>query len=178
MNRKPWSLVRIATLSALALLPAGLRADTQLTLSSVSGSAGEDVTVYGTISHTGAGTTNLNAEDFTLGSSHFAEGKVTDFFNNAPFFLTGDSDSGLIALFSFAIAPGTAGGIYAGNSLEILGGPGIFDQNILAGANFSVDVTSGTVPEPGTLALLFLALGIALVAASKWRWRPRFPAIV
>src|SRR5271157_5025202 len=106
MNRTQHSLFRIASLAVClaALLPASVRADTQLTLSNVTGAAGQDVTIYGTISHTGADVANLNAEDFTLGSSNFVLGDVSDFLINAPLFLSGDSDSGLIALFSFEIA--------------------------------------------------------------------------
>jgi hypothetical protein len=143
-----------------AILPGTLRADsTQLTLSSVSGSAGQVVTVDGTISNTGSSLINLNGENFTLGSDlNFLNGDVTDFLNNAPLFLSGNTDSGLIALFSFEIAPGTAAGTYSGNSLQILGGPGEFDLNELANTSFTISVKGTKAPEPSPLLLLCIGL--------------------
>ncbi len=84
---------------------------------------------------------------------------MTDFFANAPASLAGGANSGLIALFSFDIAPGTAPGVYDENFLQLLGGTGQFDQNDIADAEFSVTVKSTTVPEPETIGLL--ALGLA-----------------
>ena len=80
------------------------------------------MTVYGTITNTGSDDVYLNSENFTLGSSSFSNGDVTDFFLNAPLSLAPDSDSGLIALFTFDVASGTPGGSYGGNFLDILGG--------------------------------------------------------
>lgn len=160
------------TMFAVALfaaLPAAVRADGgSLTLSSVSGGPGTEVTVYGTVSNSGSSTLFLNGESFTLGSSSLQNGDVTDFFLNAPFFLVPDSNSGSIALFQFKIAPGTPGGIYTGNFLDILGGAGVFDQNVLATANFSIDVKSSTVREPGDSAMLMLGL-VILAICRKYR---------
>jgi len=143
----------------LAMLPSSARADGGgLSLSAVTGSAGQEITVYGTISNSGGDTLYLNGESFTLGSSNFTDGDVTDFFNNAPFFLSSDSNSGSIALFSFLIAPGTPSGVYSGNALQILGGLGSADQNLIASANFTIDVTGGKVPEPSGLILLGFGL--------------------
>jgi hypothetical protein len=150
-----------------AILPGTLRADsTQLTLTSVSGSAGQVVTVDGTISNTGSALINLNGENFTLGSDlNFLNGDVTDFLNNAPLFLSGNTNSGLIAVFSFEIAPGTAPGTYSGNSLQILGGPGEFDLNELASTSFTISVKGTKAPEPAPLLLLCIGLiGILGVA--------------
>jgi len=69
----------------LTLMPFGVRADsTQLTLSPVTGTAGEDLTVFGTITNTGTVVIFLNGETFSLGSSSLLNGDVTDFFDNAP----------------------------------------------------------------------------------------------
>jgi PEP-CTERM motif len=143
-----------------AVLPGTLRADSaQLTLSSVSGSAGQVVTVDGTISNTSSSLINLNGENFTLGSDlNFQNGDTTDFLNNAPFFLLGNTDSGLITLFSFEIASGTAPGTYSGNSLQIIGGPGVFDLNQLASASFTINVKGTVAPEPSLLLLLCVGL--------------------
>ena len=137
-----------------------------LTLTSVSGAPGSEVTVYGTITNTGSGTVYLNNESYTLGSTNFLNGDVTDFFVNAPLSLGPDSDSGLIALFTFDVASGTPGGSYGGNYLDILGG-GPTDQNLLASAEYSVDVQNKAVPEPGTIGLI--ALGLAGVILLRRR---------
>ena len=56
------------------VMPLGVLADsTELTLSPVTGTAGEDVTVFGTISNTGTVQIFLNGETFSLGSSSFSE---------------------------------------------------------------------------------------------------------
>jgi hypothetical protein len=153
--------------------PALVRADgIDLSLSTVSGFGGTTVTVDGTITNTGTTEIFLNSENFTLGSAFFVNGDVTNFFLNAPLSLAGGANSGLIALFTLDIAPATPGGSYGGNFLDIFGGPGSSDQNLLASTEFTVNVTSGTsVPEPGTLPLVAVELLIlgALIVASQRR---------
>jgi hypothetical protein len=160
--KQPSTLLKaVLALFLFAIVPLGVRADsnqTQLTVSNVSGSPGQDVTVFGTITNTGTVLVFLNGEGFSLGSSSFLNGDVSGFFANAPASLAGGANSGLIALFSFDIAPGTAPGVYDENFLQLLGGTGKFDQNDIADAEFSVTVNSATVPEPGTIALLVLGL--------------------
>lgn len=134
-------------------------------LSSVSGTAGEDVTVYGTISSTGAAEVFLNGENFNFGSSNFMNGDVSDFFVNAPISLTGGTNSGLIALFSFEIAAGTPTGVYGGNFLQIVGGADGSAQDDTADATYSVDVEGTQVPEPN--ALWLVAAGMAGVIALR-----------
>jgi PEP-CTERM motif len=154
-------------LCLLMIVPLGVRADsnqTQLTVSNVTGTPGQDVTVFGTITNTGTVLVFLNGEGFSLGSSSLLNGDVSGFFANAPSSLAGGANSGLIALFSFDIAPGTAPGVYDENFLQLLGGTGKFDQNDIADAEFSVTVKSTTVPEPETIALLVLGLaGVMLL---------------
>lgn len=153
----------------VAILPGTLRADsTQLTLTSVSGSAGQVVTVDGTISNIGSSLINLNGENFTLGSDlSFLNGDVTDFLNNAPLFLSGNTDSGLIALFSFEIAPGTAPGTYSGNSLQILGGPAGSDFLEIASGSFVVDVKASKAPEPSSIVLLSAGLLLLMYGVAR-----------
>jgi hypothetical protein len=161
-------LKAIFILFLVTVMPFGAKADsTQLTLSPVTGTAGEDVTVFGTITNTGTVEIFLNGETFSLGSSSFLNGDVTDFFDNAPLSLSGETNSGLIALFSFDIAPGTAPGVYTENLLQLLGGPGVLDMNDIADADFSVTVEGTTVPEPGTIGLI--ALGLAGVMLLRRR---------
>ena len=154
-----WKVVLAVFL--LAIVPLGVRADssqTQLTVSNVTAAAGQDVTVFGTITNAGTALVFLNGEGFSLGSSSFLNGDVTNFFANAPASLAGGTNSGLIALFSFDIAPGTAPGVYDENFLQLLGGAGKFDQNDIADAEFSVTVKSNMVPEPGTIGMIALGL--------------------
>lgn len=141
----------------LAVLPSSVHANpVTLTLSAASGSSGSTITLDGTITNNTANTVYLNSEDFSLGSSSFLNGDVTDFFLNAPLLLASGGSSGLIALFTFDIAPGTLGGTYGGNFLDIIGGTNSGDfTDTLASARFSVDVSgAGATPEPGTLILL------------------------
>jgi predicted secreted protein len=154
-----WKVV--LALFLFAIVPFGVRADssqTQLTVSNVTGTPGQDVTVFGTITNTGTVLVFLNGEGFSLGSASFLNGDVTNFFANAPASLAGGTSSGLIALFSFDIAPGTAPGVYDENFLQLLGGAGKFDQNDIADAEFSVTVKSNMVPEPGTIGMIALGL--------------------
>lgn len=156
-------------LSLLVMVASAARGDSggvDLTLTSVSGAPGSEVTVYGTITNTGSGTVYLNNESYTLGSTNFLNGDVTDFFVNAPFTLGPDSNSGPIALFTFDVASGTPGGSYGGNFLDILGG-GPTDQDLLASTAFSVNVQNNAVPEPGTIGLI--ALGLAGVILRRRR---------
>jgi hypothetical protein len=134
-----------------------------LTLSSVSGTAGTTVTVDGTITNNSSNMVYLNNESFTL-PLPLINGDTTEFFLNAPFFLSPDTSSGLIALFTFQIAPGTPSGIYPGNFLDIIGGGPNDFTDVLASAEYSVKVT----PEPGTILLLVTGLlGIAFVLRRK-----------
>lgn len=128
-----------------------------LTLSPISGSSGNVVTVDGTITNNTTDTVYLNGEDFTFGSMVFAKGDTIDFFLNAPISLAPDSSFGLIALFTFQIAPGTSNDAYSGNFLDIIGGTSPSDfTDVLASSEFSVNVTA--TPEPGTLVLLITGL--------------------
>lgn len=153
----------IFVMSLVTLLAIPVRADgINLTLSPVSGAPGTTVTVDGTITNNSSNTVYLNSESFTL-SSPFINGDTTDFFVNAPLSLSPDTNSGLIALFTFQIAPGTPSGIYPGNFLDIIGGGPSNFTDVLASSEFSVTAT----PEPGTLPLL--GTGLLLAGAFVFR---------
>jgi hypothetical protein len=157
--------VIVMFLALLAALPGTAHADNvTLSLAPVSAAPGTTVTVDGTIASIGSTTFFLNNEDFTLGSSFFLNGDTTDFFLNAPLSLDGGTNTGTIALFTFDIANGTPAGTYAGNFLDVIGGPGANDQNLLASTEFAVTVTPVTAtPEPGSLVLI--ATGLLLLIA-------------
>jgi hypothetical protein len=157
-------------LLAVAAWPRATYADgISLTLSAVAGAPGTTVTVEGTISNTGSSTVFLNGENFTLSSGFFSNSDITDFFVNAPLSLDSGTNSGLIALFTFDVAAGTPGGIYTGNFLDIVGGPGSSDANLLASAAFPVTVAPVVAtPEPGIFALFgsgfALWIGLRIIA--------------
>lgn len=144
----------------LLFTAAPVKADSAtLTLSSVSGTPGSTVTVDGTITNTGSDTVYLNSESFTLAFPPFINGDITDFFMNAPISLGPGENSGLIAIFTFEIEPGTTPGTYSGNFLDIIGGASSSDfTDTLTSAGFSVDVLGGTAPEPGAFLLLSTGL--------------------
>src|ERR1700682_2574233 len=119
------SLMAICVMSLFALLPTSAHANSiTFTLSAVFGAPGSTATVYGTITNTGSSTIYLNGASFSLSSPSFLNGDTTNFFLNAPLSLAGGTNSGLIGLFSFGIAPGTPRGLYSGSFLDILGGLG------------------------------------------------------
>jgi len=148
----------ILAMSLLTLGPTPVYADgVDLTLAPVSGTPGSTVTVDGTITNDTSDTVYLNSESYTL-PSPFTNGDNTDFFLNAPLSLAPDTNSGLIALFTFEIEPGTSGGSYSGNFLDIVGGGPSDFTDVLTSSGYSVTVLSSTVPEPSALVLLSTGL--------------------
>jgi hypothetical protein len=85
------------------------------------------------------------------------------------------TNSGLIARFGFDIARGTAPGVYDENFQQLLGRAGLFDQNDIADAEFSVTVKSTTVSEPETIDLLALGLAAVMLLSPGVLERTRRP---
>jgi hypothetical protein len=175
MNAKQNKLLTVVASALLfVLLPSIARADgLQLTLSNVTSSAGTTITVDGTITNNGSSTVDLNGESFSFGSSALSAGNITDFFAFAPLFLTSGESSGLIALFSFDINSGTPAGLYAGNTITIVGGPDSSSQDALASAEFSATVP-GSKPVPESSSLALVALGITILWTVRFRERRAF----
>lgn len=180
MSKKRMEVFAVALLAAfvLAVLPPPADANSvMLTLSAAAGTAGNTVTVDGTITNNTANTVYLNGESFSFGWPSFLNGDVTDFVLHAPFFLAPGGSSGSIALFTFDIAPGTPTAIFTGNFLDIIGGTSSSDfTDVLVSSEFSVNVGGATptpTPEPGTLILL--GSGLILLAEMMRRglgdWR-------
>ena len=129
---------------------------------SQTGSPGDTLQFFGTLTNTGADTVFLNGDDINL--SGFPASAITDLFGNTPVSLNSGANSGDIELFDVTIPTGFPGSTNPGN--YTLTGGGNSDQNIIGTADFTVNVTGvSTVPEPSYR--LFLILGIALFAATR-----------
>jgi len=140
----------------LTMVTAGARSDpVSITFdnSPVPGTAGSTVSFYATMTNTTGEMLNLNSDSFTL-ASPFTEADVddTDFWNDWPTSLGAGESYGPEVLFTIDIPTGTAPGLYS-ETFDLLGGPGMSDENLLGAEDFQVNVLS---PEPGAFSLLLL----------------------
>lgn len=169
-------LLLLASILLILGLPLGARADSlTLTLdqSTITVAPGTLVVpFFGTISNPSAtDTIFLNNPNPTTAWVYLTVDTTP--FISAPPDLAPGAGTGEIELFDVDLDPSTPIGSYGGNLFQIQGGADggnftAFDD--LADATFEVDVqaaSSATVPEPGTLLLVFT--GLALLAfAVKW----------
>ena len=162
---------------ALALLSAGAASADTITITldspTLSGSAGDTLQFFGTLTNTTADTVFLNDVNFNLASIPLSSIDSSPFFTNAPLSLDaagsldGGFTSGDIELFDITIPdpdPFTPGN-YSG-TFQVLGGADGGSQDIVGTADFTVQVlgpVSGG-PEPGSLGLMLAAfVGICVV---------------
>ena len=89
----------------------------------------------------------------------------TDFGLNAPLSLAPLTSSGDFVLFTVTVPPGTPIGLYAG-TFEILGGADGSASDVVASANFDIEVT----PEPSS----FLLLGTGMLVLGSLARRKLF----
>ena len=164
---------------ALALLPCAVASADTITITldspTLSGSAGDTLQFFGTLTNTTADTVFLNDVNFNLASIPLSSIDNSPFFTNAPVSLDaagsldGGFTSGDIQLFNIAIPDPFTPGNYSG-TFQVLGGADGGSQDIVGTADFTVQVlgpVSG-VPEPASLGLM-LAAFVAICATNGWR---------
>jgi len=151
--------------SALTVLPAqaGILSLT-LSNSTLSTTPGDPVTFSATLLNNTGVTENLNGDSFGAPSPLTLDD--SPFQNNWPLSVVNGGTFGPTAIFTIDVPLGTPTGLYTGGFFEILGGPGAFDEDVVATVDYTVNVTSSvTTPEPssvvligGGLAVLFLVI--------------------
>ena len=163
MNRTIYSLLLAAALTGAAT--AGTLTIT-LTNDDLSTTAGGTVTFQATAVN-GDPINAINFNGDLIGALDPALTLDDTAFLNNWFSVDPSSTFGPADLFNVTVAPGTLPGPYLG-SLDITGGPGATDQNLLATVDFTVTVTpASSTPEPGT----FVMLAGALVGLGLWARR-------
>jgi PEP-CTERM motif len=153
-----------AILTLVSLACGSASADTvTITLDSptLSGSPGDTLQFFGTLTNTTADTVFLNDVNFNLASIPLGSIDNSPFFTNAPLSLDaagsldGGFTSGDIELFDVTIPDPFAAANYDG-TFQVLGGIDGNAQDILGTADFTVQVlgSSSSVPEPSSVILL------------------------
>ena len=167
----------------LFMLGPSSRADgVEVTVSTISGTAGSTVEAVGTITNDTDETVDLNGDSFSVSVPTVALDD-TDFFINAPFFLDPGMSSGPFDIFAIQISPTAAPGTVGPNIFQVLGGPDGNTFDVLGTATFNVEVEgSPTVPEPSGMLLLLCGIaalvlvrgcvsGVAILAAAGFPQR-------
>jgi len=170
----------LLTIAALAILPGATAraANIAITFDSpvLFAMPGETVTFRGTITNLESVAVDLNVCAVAIGGQ-FTTDNCALFFAQAPFFLNPNETSAAFDMFTVTpdlLYTGTFG-LQAPGSVTVRGGVETsgYDgstQNLLAQADFSIAVT----PEPGTAALLCLALFLGLAwRRARLRSEPR-----
>lgn len=130
---------------------------------SQTGSPGDTLQFFGTLTNASADTIFLTGDTLTLPG--FPQGSIVDLFGNTPISLSQGANSGDIELFDITIPNGFPGSGNHGN-YTLLGGAES-EQNIVGTADFTVNVPGiSSVPEPSFRILL--ALGLALFTTVRW----------
>lgn len=157
-------------LAGLACLPVKGATIFTITLDSPvqSGSPGNVLQFFGTITNTSASTQYLNSDNFTLTGFNYGTDVTDDFFNTPISLGTGASSSD-IELFDITIPNPYSNGCVAlsdcDGTYQIFGGADGNAQDLLGTANFTVNVQQPSgVPEPSSGVLLSGALLLLLVA--------------
>ncbi|HUB82795.1 MAG TPA: PEP-CTERM sorting domain-containing protein [Bryobacteraceae bacterium] len=152
-----------ALIPILLVFAAAANADelsVNLDSSTQTGVPGEMLTFYGTLANNTGGTLFITSDSFLFDIN----GAVDDspFLNNAPISIDGGDTSADFAMFNINIPSGQASGTYHG-SFTVAQGSGGSDP--IGTADFEVDVTAATVPEPAS----YMLLASTLVLLGGWR---------
>ncbi len=161
MTNLRYSLMTIASLT-MFLAPASQAGTIAITLenSTLTAAPGETVIFEGVLTNTSGADVFLNSCNVNPPANTFGDCGAGLFFDNAPFTLGAGEVSGPYALFSVTVDPNYSGpyGLQSG-SFDVIGGLASDSEVTLGSQVFQVDV----VPEPGTAALLGLALPAVFV---------------
>lgn len=167
MKKKTLSIATFM-LAVLVLVPLA-SADTitlNLTSPTQTGAAGSTISFGGTVTalSDGLGEVFLNSADVNLADPSLSlSGDPTPFLLNFPLTMTG-GDSVTGELFTVLLPGGLLPGTYTG-VFDIVGGSTFDATDIIASANFTIDVPGvSPVPEPETYVLMATGLGALLLA--------------
>lgn len=145
----------------LAVGAASARANIIITLDdpSQTGTPGGTLSFTGILANTGLTTVFLNSANLNLAGSSFTPDFINPFFNNVPFFLDAGQSTTSIELFSVLVNNPflDPNGAYVG-SYTLLGGVDSGSQDILASADFTVNVGATSVPEPSSIPVVAAVL--------------------
>ena len=153
-----------------------------LSSSTVSGAAGTTIELFATLTNNGSDQISFTGDAFSLGTG-FLTGDDTPFFSFllGPATLDASQSTGSFDILNISIDPSAIPGSYGpnldSNSFTVDWTDSVTGASFATSENFTVGVASTTIPtpEPGTLTLLQLALGLSALTLGFRRWRGRDP---
>lgn len=184
MHNKRVKLVTRVIVGVMAALVLSLtaHADTlnlSLTTPNQTGSPGDTLVFFGTISNPTATTFFLNGDNLSTNPGPpLFNGNGSAFLLDSPPSLGAGGSTGNLDLFSVMIGASAAPGTYILNSFEVLGGSTSSAQDLLATQQFSITVSTAPTPEPGTLTLLATGASGWMVRAVRRRRSRRFSVLI
>ena len=164
MKLRKTSLALLPLLLVALASPGVLRADTlsaSLVNDTLTATAGGTVTFQVNLANPSITDTFLVSDSFLTSSSLITVDDSPYYLATFPGDLAAGGSAGPVDLFNIIVDPTAGPGIYTG-TFSILGGGNSSSTTDLYDLSFNVDVISSTtVPEPGTLSMLFLGLTLA-----------------